>query len=269
MTKRKNKKFRGDTRLLEVYDVGSGGDLVARPADGSPALRIYVASNKKIKPPLEIGDCFLGRVKRVGGDLWAKPFARTSKAGGETEAEKIFGVVERRGNEYYLRPSQKNARLDYLLDDIGKCRDGDFVAAMLIGERKFKQARIFKNYGPFDLNKAVSCLVLDKYGIGCDFPEAVGKETARCPKFSKKGRADLTSVPLVTIDGDDSKDFDDAVYAERTASGFNLIVAIADVAFYVRPGSALDREAYRRGNSVYLPNMVVPMLPEKLSNDLC
>lgn len=87
---------------------------------------------------------------------------------------------------------------------------------MLIGERKFKQARIFKNYGPFDLNKAVSCLVLDKYGIGCDFPEAVGKETARCPKFSKKGRADLTSVPLVTIDGDDSKDFDDAVYAERT-----------------------------------------------------
>lgn len=269
MTKRKNKKFRGDTRLLEVYDVGSGGDLVARPADGSPALRIYVASNKKIKPPLEIGDCFLGRVKRVGGDLWAKPFARTSKAGGETEAEKIFGVVERRGNEYYLRPSQKNARLDYLLDDIGKCRDGDFVAAMLIGERKFKQARIFKNYGPFDLNKAVSCLVLDKYGIGCDFPEAVGKETARCPKFSKKGRADLTSVPLVTIDGDDSKDFDDAVYAERTASGFNLIVAIADVAFYVRPGSALDREAYRRGNSVYLPNMVVPMLPEKLSNGLC
>ena len=269
MTKRKNKKFRGDTRLLEVYDVGSGGDLVARPADGSPALRIYVASNKKINPPLEIGDCFLGRVKRVGGDLWAKPFARTSKAGGETEAEKIFGVVERRGNEYYLRPSQKNARLDYLLDDIGKCRDGDFVAAMLIGERKFKQARIFKKYGPFDLNKAVSCLVLDKYGIGCDFPEAVGKETARCPKFSKKGRADLTSVPLVTIDGDDSKDFDDAVYAERTASGFNLIVAIADVAFYVRPGSALDREAYRRGNSVYLPNMVVPMLPEKLSNDLC
>lgn len=85
----------------------------------------------------------------------------------------------------------------------------------------------------------------------------------------QKGRVDLTSVPLVTIDGDDSEDFDDAVYAERTASGFNLIVAIADVAFYVRPGSALDREAYRRGNSVYLPNMVVPMLPEKLSNDLC
>jgi hypothetical protein len=81
MTKRKNKKFRGDTRLLEVYDVGSGGDLVARPADGSPARCIYVASNKKIKPPLEIGDCFLGRVKRVGGNLWAKPFARTSKAG--------------------------------------------------------------------------------------------------------------------------------------------------------------------------------------------
>lgn len=269
MTRDKNKKFRGDTRLLKVYNVSGEGELLACPADGLPMQRIYVASNKKIKPPLEIGDCFLGRVKRVGGDWWAKPFARTSKAGGETEAEKIFGVVERRGSAYYLKPSQKNARTDYLLDDVGKCRDGDFVAAMLIGERKFKQARIFKNYGPFDLNKAVSCLVLDKYDISGDFPEAVGKEIAHCSKFSKKGRADLTSVPLVTIDGDDSKDFDDAVYAERTASGFNLIVAIADVAFYVRPGSALDREAYRRGNSVYLPNMVVPMLPEKLSNDLC
>lgn len=79
----------------------------------------------------------------------------------------------------------------------------------------------------------------------------------------------MTNVPLVTIDGEDAKDFDDAVWAEKTDIGFNLIVAIADVSFYVRPGSELDREAYRRGNSVYLPNMVIPMLPEQLCNGLC
>ena len=269
MAKKKGKKDRSETRLLEVYEINRQGDLVARPADGSSPLRVYVAPNKKIKPPLEVGDCFLGRIKCTGSGFWSKPIACTSRAGGENAAEKIFGVVERRDDKYYIKPAQKNARMDYLLDDVGKCRNGDFVAAVLIGDRRFKQVRVFKNYGPFELNKAISCLILDKYDISTVFSEAVKAEIICCPRFSEKGRVDLTSLPLVTIDGEDSKDFDDAVYAERTATGFNLIVAIADVAFYVRPGSELDREAYRRGNSVYLPNMVVPMLPEKLSNDLC
>ena len=255
--------------LLEVCAVSRQGELIARSTDDSSIQRIYVVPNKKMKPPLEIGDCFLGRIKSINDELWVKPFVRTSGVGGTVETEKVLGVVERRGKNYYLKPTQKNARTDYLLNDAEKCRAGDFVAAMLVGERKFKQVRIFKNYGPFDLNKAVSCLVLDKYDIREAFPAAALQEASRSPKFSETGRVDLTTLPLVTIDGDDSKDFDDAVYAERTASGFNLVVAIADVAFYVRPGSELDREAYRRGNSVYLPNMVVPMLPEKLSTDLC
>ena len=100
-------------------------------------------------------------------------------------------------------------------------------------------------------------------GLNLDGPEAV--TPADCV-----GRADLTGLPLVTIDGPDARDFDDAVYAERRPrGGWRLVVAIADVAHYVRPGTALDREAQRRGNSVYLPDRVVPMLPEALSNGIC
>ena len=88
-------------------------------------------------------------------------------------------------------------------------------------------------------------------------------------KNKKFEREDLRDIPLVTIDGSDARDFDDAVFAERTDKGFHLIVAIADVAHYVRAGSNLDKEAYRRGNSTYYPDRVVPMIPEALSNDLC
>ncbi len=111
------------------------------------------------------------------------------------------------------------------------------------------------------------------YGIPMEWPEAVQKELQRIPdevpEEDKKERKDLRKLPLVTIDGADARDFDDAVFAEPKPSGWRLVVAIADVSHYVRPGSALDREARNRGNSVYFPRNVVPMLPEKLSNGLC
>lgn len=264
------KKHDAESPLLEIYALGNHGDLIARQVGGKDSgARIYVSENKRIKPALEIGDRFIARIVSSKGTLWAKPIARTSKSNGDACAEKVFGVVEKRGDKFFLKSSEKNSRMDYLLDDLAKAKEGDFVAVMLVGERKFKNAKIIKNYGKFDVNKAVSCLILDKYEIIQEFPEKTLQEAAHCPEFSKSGREDLTNIPLVTIDGDDSKDFDDAVYAKKTENGFELIVAIADVAFYVRHLSELDREAYRRGNSVYLPNMVVPMLPEALSNDLC
>jgi len=106
-----------------------------------------------------------------------------------------------------------------------------------------------------------------------DWPPAVSDEVAglapEVPESAKKGRTDLRAVPLITIDGADARDFDDAVYCERRGKGFRLLVAIADVSHYVRPDTALDREAYQRGNSVYFPGFVIPMLPEILSNGLC
>lgn len=116
-------------------------------------------------------------------------------------------------------------------------------------------------------------IAIRKYDLPHEWPpqveEAAAAIPAEVPEQDKRGREDLRQLPLVTIDGKDARDFDDAVYAERQGKGFRLIVAIADVAAYVKSGNALDREAYNRGNSVYFPNRVLPMLPEALSNGLC
>ena len=115
--------------------------------------------------------------------------------------------------------------------------------------------------------------LLNAHGVPVAWPDVVINQAARLPKSVQPGRhadrIDFTEVPLVTIDGEDAKDFDDAVFCERQRDGWRLVVAIADVGNYVKEGSALDREAWQRGNSVYLPDRVVPMLPESLSNGLC
>ena len=116
-------------------------------------------------------------------------------------------------------------------------------------------------------------IALRNHDIPHQFPSAVEKYVKKfseeVPEDAKKGRVDLRALPLVTIDGEDARDFDDAVYCEKHGKGWKLWVAIADVSYYVRLHSALDTEAYSRGNSVYFPNRVVPMLPEILSNGLC
>lgn len=118
--------------------------------------------------------------------------------------------------------------------------------------------------------RAISLISLHEAGLREEFPDRVVAETDKMTVPDLKGREDLRNFPLVTIDGPDARDFDDAVFAEKLEDGsYHLIVAIADVAHYVRPGTALDTEAQRRGNSTYFPDRVVPMLPEALSNDLC
>jgi ribonuclease R len=116
-------------------------------------------------------------------------------------------------------------------------------------------------------------IAIHSHGLPFEFPAAVVDAAERCgdavSATARRGREDLRSLPLVTIDGEDARDFDDAVYAERLRGGFRLIVAIADVAHYVQAGSDLDGEALNRGTSVYFPNRVLPMLPEALSNGLC
>lgn len=273
MRKNKSKeqdKILPESCLLEISGTSKYGDYMATTVDAKDNpqnLKIYVLDNKRIKPALAVGDKFIGKLLLKKEACFAKPIARTAKV--DEQEETIYGIIEKRDGKYYLKPSEKNNYMVYLLDNIGKAKDGDFVKVSLSGARRFKEARIAKNFGPFDLNKATASLVLEKYDIPYEFPESVIKESNNLQDFIKSDREDLTQIPLVTIDGEDAKDFDDAIYAKKTEDGFLLIVAIADVAFYVKDHSELDKEAYKRGNSVYLPNMVVPMLPEALCNGLC
>ncbi len=264
------KKELPESCVLEISGVSDFGDYIAvtsEPSDNPLNIPIYVVENKRLKPALAVGDKFLANLSKRKDCYMAKPVMRLGNP--NLPDEIIYGIVEKKEGKFYLKPSEKKDYMSYLLENDFGFKEGDFVKVALGGSRRFKQARVIKSYGAFALQKAASLLVLDKYNIPHEFPKEVIKETQNLPKFNKNVREDLTNIPLVTIDGDDAKDFDDAVYAMPTPDGFLLIVAIADVSFYVRPFSALDKEAYKRGNSVYLPDRVVPMLPEALCNDLC
>ncbi len=256
--------------VLEISGVSDFGDYMAvtsEPSDNPLNIPIYVVENKRLKPALGMGDKFLANLSKRKDCYMAKPIMRLGNP--NIPDEIIYGIVEKKEGKFYLKPSEKKDYMSYLLENDSSFKEGDFVKVALGGSRRFKQARVIKSYGPFALQKAASLLVLDKYDIPHEFPKEVIKDTNILPVLDRKAREDLTNIPLVTIDGDDAKDFDDAVYAMPTPDGFLLIVAIADVSFYVRPFTALDKEAYKRGNSVYLPDRVVPMLPEILCNDLC
>ena len=158
----------------------------------------------------------------------------------------------------------------------GKAKHGDMVVAEILDyPSHVEQAtgRITTVIGAPDDKGIATEIAIHTHGIPAEWPQKVLNEIEHLgttvPSKAKQGRTDLRDVDLVTIDGADARDFDDAVYCEKDGRGWRLLVAIADVAHYVKPGSSLDKEAIRRGTSVYFPDRVVPMLPEVLSNGLC
>ncbi len=160
--------------------------------------------------------------------------------------------------------------------DESGAEDGDLVYFDLVkrGRYHVPQARISDCLGNPDDERQISLIAMHAHGLPDGFPNRVLAETEDLPPPEAKGRTDLTNTPLITIDPPDARDHDDAVHAAsdtdpKNPGGFVVTIAIADVAHYVTPGSYLDKEAQRRGNSVYFPDRVVPMLPEKISNDLC
>ncbi|NVN13377.1 RNB domain-containing ribonuclease, partial [Nguyenibacter vanlangensis] len=172
-----------------------------------------------------------------------------------------------------LIPADRRAKAEWIIpagETLG-AEDEDVVIAepLPLAGPGLKPARIIERLGPMGDARSVSLLAIHTHGIPDAFSAEALAEAERARGVPAEGRENLREVPLITIDGADARDFDDAVYAEPDGDGFRLIVAIADVAHYVRPGSALDREAQRRGNSVYFPDRVVPMLPEALSNGWC
>lgn len=183
----------------------------------------------------------------------------------------LVGAVIKSRGKLYVQPCDRRRQEDIsLLDPQTGIKEGDLVLAQLNNSSRMKEAKVLKTFGTLDDPRVISLISIYQEGIPHEFSEEVLQEAEKVRTLSLKGREDLRSIPFVTIDGEDARDFDDAVWAhEDPDKGWHIIVAIADVSHYVRPGSALDKEAYLRGNSVYFPDRVVPMLPETLSNDLC
>ncbi|MBG78534.1 MAG: ribonuclease R [Alphaproteobacteria bacterium] len=266
--------------ILEVTDLDIDGDVFATPVEWNEATQgpkplIELKPGKKGHPAAGQGDRILARIERRtspdGEDLYiAFPIRRL-----DDDRGRVIGIFElTRSGRGVVRPTDKKAKHDLEIPsgDTNGAREGDLVIAEIQPSRTqhHKKARILNVLGKRDDVNAISLISLYEAGLRDSFPDTVIKASEGMKVPPLKGREDLRDVPLVTIDGADARDFDDAVYAEPLDDGgFHLIVAIADVSYYVRTGTPLDDEAQKRGNSTYFPDRVVPMLPEALSNDLC
>ncbi len=186
----------------------------------------------------------------------------------------VMGIAKRQGKTFLIESVSKRDHNSYQLADGKKhgINDGDLVKVKLdprSKEHKLKRVEFVENFGDINNAGTFSLIAIHSLSIPHEFPEEALAQAAQGAVPSLGAREDLRNISLVTIDGADARDFDDAVFAEPDGNGWHLIVAIADVSYYVRSGNALDQEAFNRGNSVYFPDRVVPMLPEALSNDLC
>ncbi len=190
----------------------------------------------------------------------------------------VVGRLKIEGGIGFVDPDNKRMTHEIIVpaDDLLGAQQGDFVVVELVVQptsRSQPVGRVIEVLGNHLAPGMETDVAIRSHGIPIEWPEAVQQAVVdlspEVPDSAKQNRVDLRHLPLVTIDGDDSRDFDDAVYCEATNKGWKLIVAIADVSAYVKPGDALDSEALARGNSVYFPDRVVPMLPEILSNGLC
>jgi ribonuclease R len=260
-----------DMTVLEVIGTDPDGDPIARPvqwdaAHGPPPV-IHMAREPKGQPALAPKERVLARLRFTGGNTYE---GRTFKRLPAAVATRILGVFE----EGRIIPTDRRQRGEWHVppEHANGAKPGAIVLAEpLPSTRHFgpRPARIIEVLGRMGEPKSVSLVCIHAHGIPDVFPAEAVEEAERAKGVTKRGREDLRNVPLITIDGEDARDFDDAVWAEPQGSGWRCLVAIADVAHYVKPGSALDREAWARGNSVYFPDRVVPMLPEALSNGWC
>ncbi|MFM2045102.1 MAG: hypothetical protein RLY86_3678, partial [Pseudomonadota bacterium] len=266
--------------VVVVTAVDEDGEVIARPLswphEGEEAPRILMRPEKRGHAALDTGDRVLARLSRLSDGTYAGSTIRKLD-GGQREAQ-IVGTYELGRQGGRVKPAERGNRHDFVVtaENAGGARPGQLVVAELLPSSRLglRQVRITEVLGDADEPRAVSLIAIHQNGIPVTFPAAAIEEAQAAVEPDLAGRTDLRDIPLVTIDGADARDFDDAVFAEpdtdpANPGGWHLLVAIADVSWYVRPGSALDRSAYERGNSCYFPDRVVPMLPEALSNELC
>ncbi|MFN7223835.1 MAG: ribonuclease R [Paracoccaceae bacterium] len=264
--------------ILVITGPDAQGDVFAKPmewaGEGDAPRVLFIP--KKGDPALAAGDRILARLSPADvGDYQYE--ARLIRHIG-TNTLRVLGVFRAHAEGGRIVPIDKGQDKEWRVgrDMTLGAKDGELVEGEAIGKRNMglPQARITAVLGDPSGPRAVSLIAIHQHGIPDQFPDAVIAEADRAMPASIAGRDDLRDISLLTIDPADARDRDDAVYAEHdrepgNPGGFIVWVAIADVAYYVRPGTALDREARKRGNSTYFPDRVVPMLPDVLSGDLC
>ncbi len=273
--------------VLRITGLDSDGELVGEPAEwareGETPPKVIIqtrgGSNRAsfTKPP-GVGDQVLCRISSTDDETYPYEARLIRKLPGATGH--VVGTYHpsSRGNGRVLSANRKD-RLEFEVarGDEGGAQKGELVRAEITRERRHgtAQVRIIERLGDAKDQRNISLIAIHQHGIPDQFSREVDTAAAELAQLKPpEGRTDLRDVPLVTIDPPDARDHDDAVWAapddnSENKGGFKVIVAIADVAAYVRPGSVIDKEARVRGNSVYFPDRVVPMLPERLSTDLC
>lgn len=276
--------------LADVTGRDRDGELIAEPADWDaeargPSPRILIVSSSRARKPdvaPGVGDRVLIRTERLEGEAPGGPThqGRVVKVLSKQSA-RVLGLFRAMpdGSGRLVPVDKRHSGNELVIarDDAGGAGDGDLISAEILKSRKhygLPTARVRERLGSIKGEKAVSLIAIHAHAIPHVFSRDAIAEAEAAKPARMKGRDDWKMIPLVTIDPADAKDHDDAVHAEpnlhpANPGGHIITVAIADVASYVRPGSALDRDALERGNSVYFPDRVVPMLPERISNDLC
>lgn len=259
-------------RVVEIED----GEAFAipdawQPDDATPPPRLRVIEGKKGKSrqaALKTGDRVLARTEETGRG-WKAHVMKKLPA----RTEGLMGVVEiDASGKGWLAPVDKRVRSSSPIADLGGAEEGQLVLAEPAGRSPRSGVNVVEVLGDPLAPKSFSLIAIAKHGIPHVFPEAALDEAERAAKLplSEDKREDLRHLPIVAIDPADARDHDDAIWAEPDGEGgYRALVVIADVSFYVRAGGQIDREARKRGNSVYFPDRVVPMLPEVLSADVC
>jgi ribonuclease R len=289
---RRHRKFHrpGTLPQVVVADIGArdiDGELIAFPTEWdeaehgpAPKIRVRIPRRAERGQVVGIGDRALLRVEQAGEKNDPIQYSGRVIKPIERAKQRVLGIFRRTAAGGRLVPIEKKQLSQELVIPAGAEGDaqhGDLVAVEVAGSAGgygLRRARVTEKLGSLKSERAVSVIAIHAHSIPHVFGTAVLAEANAAKPATLGNREDWRDLPLITIDPADAKDHDDAVHAApdtdpKNAGGYVISVAIADVAHYVRPGSALDREALLRGNSVYFPDRVVPMLPERISNDLC
>ena len=267
-----------NVELLQVTAIDGDGDVFAEPANWKQDVHAptVLLVPKKGDPAMGIGDRGLFRIAKTGEEHAPYEGRLIRKIG--SSAAVVLGIYRQTESGGRIVPVDKKASKEWVVGtgDTGGAKDGELVEGTKVGSARagLPRAKVTARLGDPMAPKSVSLIAIHEHGIPDTFPDEVEKEAVKAKPVSLGSREDLRHLPLFTIDPSDARDHDDAICAlpdpdKKNEGGFVVWVAIADVAHYVRPGTSLDREARKRGNSSYFPDRVVPMLPDKLSGDLC